>query len=85
MPPKEEEDDHGLCLSDWVGHQQLCNTLLFAVQSMALAGWPAVCPRYRVQPAHSATRPEKPMTHMQRWPSHRFLVRGGLLAHGQVL
>jgi transposase-like protein len=27
MPPKEEEDDHGLCLSDWVGHQQLCNTL----------------------------------------------------------
>jgi hypothetical protein len=28
MPPKEEEDDHGLCPSDWVGHQQPCNTLL---------------------------------------------------------
>jgi hypothetical protein len=57
---------------------------MIRAQSMALAGWPAACPQYRVRAARSATRPEKPMTHMQRWPSHRFLLRGELLAHGQV-
>jgi hypothetical protein len=51
---------------------------MIRAQDMALAGWPAACPQYRVRPARSATRPAEPITYRQRWPRHRFLVRGEL-------